>query len=300
MDFVVRVERLPKPGETISGGDQVTVFGGKGANQAVAAARMGAEVALIGCIGEDDVGRRYLDHLRTEGVDCEGLNTSSKAPTGSAQILVEENGQNIIVVSPGANRLVTPEDLDRHRRTIAEADIVLFQLEIPRETVLHGIRLAAEEGTVAMLNPSPVLTDLPWADMGLGYLVLNEIEAAEISGIACVDRQGVERAAEAILKLGVRRVVMTRGSDATLLAAPGETTWAPAASVEPVDTVGAGDCFTGALAVALTEGMPTDEALRFANCAGALATTRHGAQDSLPRRDGVESLVRSMSENERP
>lgn len=292
VDFVVAVERLPQPGETVSGDDLMTAYGGKGANQAVAAARVGGQVTLLARFGDDAFGGSYRQYLIGEGLELPLVEPVASTPTGCALILVDSGGGNVIAVSPGANRHLGAADLERCATHVRAAGLVVAQVEVPVATVVRAIGLANEAGVPVMLNPSPVPTDFPWDSLDIDYLVINETEAERILGQAIEDADSLRTACRSRLPR-VRAVVVTRGADPTLAADAQGVYEVPAFAVTPVDTVGAGDAFTGGLAVATVEGKGLAEAIRFANGAGALAATRRGAQPSLPTREEVEALLKS-------
>ncbi|PWI41836.1 ribokinase [Streptomyces sp. ICBB 8177] len=290
-DLVVRVDRRPGAGETVLGSDLVTHAGGKGANQAVAAARLGATTGLLARVGEDAHGRLLADSLGEAGVDTRGLLVGG-APTGVALITVDPSGNNSIVVSPGANARLTPEDVDRAGPLLAAARVVSLQLEIPLVTVAAAVATAARGGTRVVLNASPPVP-LPAEVLAVcDPLVVNEHEAAFLLRVAG-DPAGEEspaspeRWAEALLAAGPRSVVVTLGADGAVLADETGVARVAGLRVEAVDTTGAGDAFTAALAWRLGLGENLTEAARFAVRVGAAAVTRPGAQESYPTFDEV-------------
>jgi ribokinase len=293
MDLTVRTSRLPLPGETIVGGRYVTSPGGKGANQAVAAARLGAEVSLLGCVGEDLFGKELLEGLREAGVDTSRVATHPDSPTGIALITVDANGRNMIVVAPGANSELMPRDIKDAHRQIAEADVLVVQLEIPMRTVAAAVAAANVQRVPVILNPAPAC-ELP-ADLlkRVEIITPNETEAAILSGGAPPDKDSAEDIAQLLRRQGPRNVVMTLGEQGALVCTPSGTTRIPAYSVQAVDTTAAGDAFTAALAVAMAEGRPLDEAARFASAVAAISVTRPGAQPSMPTVAEVEEFLRS-------
>jgi ribokinase len=291
MDLVVRAPRIPRPGETIIGSAFHTVPGGKGANQAVAAARLGARVSMVGRVGRDAFGATLLENLAGDGIDAAFVTRDAEWPTGVALIAVDGEGQNSIVVASGANMRLSPVDVDRAEPAIAKADVVVMQLEIPQAAVTRCSEIAHRHNVPVVLNPAPARA-LPAALFSLvDVLVPNESEAALLTGMCVDDQAGAEAAARALLDTGVGTVILTLGDRGALLAQATGTTRVPAFRVEPVDTTAAGDALVGALAVALAEGRPLVEAVRWGNAAGALATTQLGARPSLPRRPAVEQLL---------
>ena len=288
-DLVVRAPRFPAPGETISGEDLVIIPGGKGANQAVAAARQGASVAMVGRLGEDSFGPTLTQNLQKNNVDTSHVITGPTA-TGTAIIVVDTNGQNSIVLSPGANGQVTPEDLDA--LSFQDADILLLQLEIPLETVVHAASLARQNGLRVILNPAPArqLPDSLLVDVDI--LVPNESELQLLSGQSVTDIDSAKSAAQTLLEKGVKTVIVTLGANGALLVTDKQITHIPTFKVDVVDTTAAGDAFIGGLATALLKGKALEEAVRYGNASGALAATKFGAQPSLPTQDEVVQLLR--------
>ena len=302
LDLVVRCRAMPTAGQTIAGGELTEVPGGKGANQAVAAARMaggGRAVRMVGRVGGDAFGIRLVRDLCGHGVDVAGVAAVPGVPSGTALILVDDAGDNAIVVSPGANGRLFPADVPT--RAFADAAVVLLQLEIPLATVTAVAGLAARQGNrpVVVLDPAPAPADgqLPAAlYAAVDVMTPNQTEAEALTGIRVVTADDAHRAAAVLLARGVGRVVTKLGAGgcaASARDAAGRvvTRHVPGFAVVAVDSTAAGDCFNGALAVALAEGQPIEEAARFANAAGALACTRAGAQSSVPSRAEVERLV---------
>jgi ribokinase len=288
-DLVVRAPRFPTPGETISGQDLSIIPGGKGANQAVAAARQGASVAMVGRVGDDSFGPTLIENLQDNQVDTTYVQTDESA-TGTATIIVDSSGQNTIVLSPGANGKVTPADVDSV--SFQDADMLLLQLEIPLETVVHAASVARQNGLRVILNPAPArqLPDSLLADVDI--LVPNESELQLLSGQSVTDTASAESAAGVLLAKGVKTVIVTLGSNGALLVTAENEIHIPTFQVEVVDTTAAGDAFIGGLATALLKGVPLEEAVRYGNASGALAATKFGAQPSLPTQDEVEQLLR--------
>jgi len=270
VDHTLRVPRIPAPGETLTSSSMLTCFGGKGANQAVAAARASGRVAMIGYVGVDDFGTRYIEALKAEGIDTSGI-SRSETPTGSAFIAVDEAGENSIIVNPGANHAITPADIEKQAERIRAADALLLQLECPLPVVRRAAEIAREAGVKVILNPSP-LSEAFLADrFDVDVLIVNEGEAAKITP----DRD--------LKQAKCRQLLITRGADSTLsITEAGLSEFMPP-KVTPVDTVGAGDTFAGAFAVS--------NDIAFANAAGALATLKAGAQPSIPTRHEIESFV---------
>ena len=291
MDLVARAPRIPLPGETIIGGGFRTVPGGKGANQAVAAARLGAQVSMVGRVGRDAFARSLLEAIIAAGVDHAFISQDPQAATGIALIVVDDSGENSIVVAPGANMCLSPADVAAAERAIAAADVCLLQLEIPLESVTRAAEVAQAHGVTVILNPAPARL-MPAALLSLvDVLVPNESEAALLTGHPVDDQATAEAAAGALRAMGVGTVILTLGELGALLARDGKAEHFPAFAVTPVDTTAAGDAFLGGFAVALAEGRALADAVRWGNAAGGLATTRLGAQPSLPTRAALEHLL---------
>lgn len=286
MDLVVRAPRFPAPGETISGEDLAIIPGGKGANQAVAAARLGADVSMLGRVGSDVFGQTLLDNLVNNGVDASRIQRDPSA-TGTAAIIVDAHGQNSIVLSPGANGKVTPGDV----ADLPEAKILLLQFEIPSETVLSAARKAREKGMRVIVNPAPARKVAPEFMRSVDILVPNESELNLLTGTAVTDPASAEAAARLMIAQGAGMVIVTRGEHGSLTVTQKDIYRVPAFQVDVIDTTAAGDAFIGGLAVSLAEDRPIREALTYANACGALAVTRFGAQPSLPTRDDVEDFL---------
>jgi ribokinase len=287
--LVIRCRRAPRPGETIRGDDLVTYPGGKGANQAVAAARLGAKVHMIGRVGNDPFGRAMRASLATSGVNLRFVKTTDAHTTGTATILVLEGGENSIIISPGANASVNPADIDVAIDVVRKADFVLLQLEIPLPTVRYAIQLCRRLGVKTMLDPAPAPTKFPRDLYKADLLTPNETEAATILHLP--KRPSANTTMTRLLAAGAKQVALKLGSRGSMLGTAKELTSAPGFKVKVIDTTAAGDCFNAALAVSLSEGMSPNDALRFANAAAALACTKPGAQTSLPNHPAVEEFV---------
>jgi ribokinase len=287
VDYTVALSRLPGPGETVTGGTLLVNHGGKGANQAVAARRLGAEVRLIGCLGDDAAGRGIHDALAVEGIDLSGLTSTGEAATGTALIVVDAEGRNQIAVAPGANRRLDVDTVQRRRADFEWADVVMCQLETPLATVRWVLEEARRCHVTTILNPAPV-PDTPIDFWPLvDYLTPNDGEAARLSGVSVSDRASAAEAARALRAQGAGVVVVTLGADGALCLGSGEALHVRGLPVTALDTTAAGDAFNAALAVALAERRSLAEGLTFANAAAALACTRRGAQPSLPLRAEV-------------
>jgi ribokinase len=290
LDYVVRTLRHPEAGETVLGGDFHRFFGGKGANQAVAAARCGAAVKIVGCVGMDDAADETVANLEREGIAPTWIRRDARAHTGIALIVVDEQGQNTIVVAPGANDHVSPEDVSSAESLFVGAAVTLVQAEIPLQVVERAMILGRRHGTAVVLNPSPAQ---PLSASFLGQadtLILNQGELRLLTQEE-TPAEGVHR----LRAWGVNNVVVTLGEDGALLDEAGVRTRLAAHKVQVVDTTAAGDAFTGAFAAALAQGIRMRDAAAWGNAAGALAVTRAGAQSSLPTRQEVLALVASQA-----
>ncbi len=286
MDLVVRASHHPQPGETIIGGTFSTFAGGKGANQAVAAARLGAQVQMVGAVGEDAFGTELLEHLETDQIDHRLVRRDQQAATGVALITIDAKGQNTIVVASGANLRVTAEDVAATEVIFQDAALLLIQLECPLPAVTKAIELAKKHGLIVVLNPAPAQPLSNELLSQVDYLVPNQIELAMLTGY-----DDIGQAVAHLHGIGVRCVVVTLGEDGVLASSAAGELRLPAHQVTVVDTTAAGDAFAGGLSVGLAEGLPLAEALALGNAAGALAVTRAGAQPSLPTRAEVNALI---------
>jgi ribokinase len=294
VDFTVTVDRLPREGETVSGGRLHVGHGGKGANQAVAARRLGAAVRFVGCVGTDAFGEEVAERLAAEGIAIDGLSRAPEAATGTALIVVDAEGRNQIAVAPGANRVLTPE-LARERESDFDwAEVLLIQLETPLPTVTWALEAARRRNVLTILNPAPA-QPLPAAIYPLvDYLTPNAGEAALLSGQAVDDSETARVAAERLLARGAGAVVVTLGEAGALACEASSAVHFPAFPVRAVDTTGAGDAFNAGLAVGLAAGGTLEQALPLANAAAALACTRTGARDALPDRAQVEAFLQAL------
>jgi ribokinase len=291
MDFTVKVERLPQRGETISGGDFRVSYGGKGANQALAARLAGAPVLMIAKLGRDPNGDLLYQHLTAAGLPPEGLRHDEEVPSGVALIMVDTDGHNLIAVAPGSNRRLTVADVQPLAQHAFHGGIVLTQLEIPLDTVQYSLRRGREAGMTTILNPAPG-RPLPETLLTLPHIITpNETEASQLSGIVVTDLHTAQQAGERLLTWGCQTVIITLGALGALLVRQGEVRHFPAFPVTAVDSTAAGDAFNGSLAAALLAGLPLEQAIMRANAAGALCVTKRGAQESLPTRQEVDALM---------
>ena len=285
-DMVVKTQRIPGPGETVIGGEFIMAAGGKGANQAVAAARLGAQVTLVARLGMDVFGDRAVGGYQREGIDTQYVVRDENAPSGVALIFVDAQGENSIVVASGANARLTPADVERARRAIEGADVLLVQLEVPMDAVRKAIEIAHHAGVRVILNPAPA------QEIDPSLLGLVSIATPNEHEIKVVVSEPDRKAAIArMLEAGTENVLVTLGKKGALWSAAGAQQLVAAFAVQAVDTTAAGDAFNGGLACALGRGLPMGEAIRYANAVGALAVTRMGAQPSLPTLEQVEAFL---------
>ncbi len=291
VDLIVRVPRLPRLGETLVGHSAHLGFGGKGANQAVMAARLGAQVTMVSCVGRDVFGDSVLRNYRDQGIDTAHVRVDAQHVSGIAPIFVDDEAHNVIVIVPGANLALSPDDVRRAVPAIRGADAVVCQLEVPVETTLEAFRVAASGRARTILNPAPAAT-LPDELLRLIDLcVPNESEAELLTGQTVDGVAGATAAARALLARGPRAVIVTLGAQGALLLDASGPTHLPAVPVAAVDPTGAGDAFIGSLAVFLAEGRSLRESARLASAVAALSVTRIGAQASFPSRAAVEAFL---------
>ncbi|MFX2609941.1 ribokinase [Enterobacter mori] len=290
-DHILNLETFPTPGETVTGNQYQVAFGGKGANQAVAAGRSGANIAFIACTGDDDTGERVRKQLASDNIDVSPVSVVEGESTGVALIFVNAEGENVIGIHAGANAALTTERVEAQRAIISGADALLMQLESPVESVLAAAKIAHENHTTVVLNPAParVLSDelLTLVDI----ITPNETEAEKLTGIRVENDGDAARAAGALHDKGIGTVIITLGSRGVWVSANGEGRRVPGFKVKAIDTIAAGDTFNGALVTALLEGRAMDEAIRFAHAAAAIAVTRKGAQPSVPWRKEIDEFL---------
>lgn len=287
IDHTLYVSRLPSPGETVIAQSSLSSFGGKGANQALAAKRAGGDVSFLSCTGDDSAGSDYRTHFSDQGINPDSMILDPTVPTGSAFLGVEESGENSIIINPGANHALRPEHLDQHLDLFRSASHLLLQLEIPFDTIQHACHLAREHGVTTLINPSPWSPDFNTTDFPCDILIVNEHEAASFLG-----QTNPELTPELLKEHQLQTLVVTQGASASIALdeSIGRIESTPP-TVNPVDTVGAGDAFTGALAVALAEDHPLKKALHFANTAAALSILKPGAQGATPQRSEIEASL---------
>lgn len=290
MDLVTRAPRLPRGGETLIGQSFATVSGGKGANQAVAAARLGAQVSMVGCVGSDAYGAQLRAALMAEQIDCQAVSTVDGS-SGVALIVVDDNSQNAIVIVAGANGELTPALIGCFDSVLQGGDVIICQLEVPDATVGHALKRGRELGKTVILNPAPASGPLPahWY-ANIDYLIPNESEASALSGLPVDSRETAEVAAKRLIELGAGKVIITLGAQGAVLADGKGFEHFPAPIVKAIDTTAAGDTFVGGFAAALASGKSEPEAIRFGQVAAAMSVTRAGAQPSIPTLSEVRAF----------
>ncbi len=292
-DMIIRLDRIPRPGETVLGGEFMTAAGGKGANQAVAAARAGGHVSLIARVGRDALGDQAVAGFRKEDIDVSLVTRDPRLASGTALIFVSRKGENSIAVAAGANGALSPAHVKKARALIVSAKVLLMQLESPLETVAAAAQVAASRGILVILNPAPARS-LPNSLLRqVSILTPNESEAEELTGIKLHGIKDAKRAAETLRRRGVQTVILTLGARGALIASESGQRVVPGFTVKAVDTTAAGDVFNGTLAVALTEGQSLEQSVRVAHAAAAISVTRRGAQSSVPNRADVEKFLRA-------
>ena len=289
MDLVVNVDTMPKPGQTIIGSNFKEVPGGKGANQAVAMTRLNGNVSMIGKVGEDGFGQTLINSLKNDKVDTTYIQTS-KGATGVALITVDKNAQNSIVVSPGANFEVKEDDIDNNIEAIKNSDIVVLQLETPLNTIKYALNKAKELNKYTILNPAPAVKLDDEIIKNVDLLTPNETELEIISGVSIETEEDIQKAAQIMIEKGVKELIVTLGSKGSLYINKEKSMFKKAYKVEAVDTTAAGDSYTGALAVALSQDKNIEDAMDFASKVGALSVLKEGAQSSLPTLEDVKNF----------
>lgn len=290
-DLVIKTSEFPIPGETVIGGVFNTFAGGKGANQAVAAKRLGADVVFLACLGQDDFGRKAIQGYKNEGIDTMYISMNRDHPTGVASIIINDKGENSIVVAPGANNMLSRDDVERIIPLMETVDIVLVQLEVPIETIDFAIRKAHELNKKVILNPAPAAELTNDLYSCIDVITPNESETELLLGKKVSDLKSASSAAQTFLDKGVKEVVITLGERGAFFKNKEEEFLIPAFKTNVVDTTAAGDTFNGALAVALSEGKNWKEAIHFSNKAAAISVSRLGAQSSIPSRKEVDTFT---------
>ncbi|TKI03999.1 ribokinase [Martelella alba] len=293
-DHILKLEHFPRPGETVIGDHYTIAFGGKGANQAVAAGRSGADIAFIACVGEDDIGQRIRRQLETDNINIASVEAVPATATGVALIFVNHEGENVIAIDPGANAALSTDYLARYQQLIIGGSALLMQLESPLDTVITAAKLAKRHHTQVILNPAPA-RELPDELLALLDIITpNETEAERLTGVPIHDEASAGRAAHVFHEKGIPTVIITWGSKGVWLSQRGRGKLVPGFRVDAVDTIAAGDTFNGALVTALLEGQSMDDAVMFAHAAAAIAVTRSGAQPSIPWRDEINAFMQDQ------
>jgi len=291
MDLIARAGSIPTPGQTVAGHGFATLPGGKGANQAVAAARAGGRVSMIGRIGNDDFGQRLLLGLKGNGVDVSNILVSEGVSTGVAMVIVDDNGENAICISGGANLMLSCADLDEHSNLIAGADVVIMQLEIPQETAAYALQLAHHHGVTVILNPAPAPEELDPTLLEADIIIPNQDETARLCGEPVSDLHSAKLAGSALVARGAKTVVVTLGRHGALAITEDHIAHVPSFNAKMVDSTGAGDAFCGAFAIAYAQHKDLNFATRFAAAAGALACHKFGAQPAMPHLSAITKLL---------
>ena len=290
-DHILNLAHFPRPGETVIGKQYQIAFGGKGANQAVAAGRAGADIAFIACVGADDIGERIRQQLQQDRIDTAPVETVADESTGVAMIFVNGEGENNIGIYSGANAALTPARVAQHQQVIADADALLMQLESPLESVLAAAKIARAQQTQVILNPAPATALSDELLALIDIITPNETEAEILTGIAVKSDEDAARAAAALHAKGIATVLITLGRRGVWLSEQGNGVRIPGFSVQAIDTIAAGDTFNGAFITARLEGVAMHDAVRFAHAAAAIAVTRKGAQPSVPWRKEIDEFL---------
>lgn len=291
VDLVFKIQRFHSPGETILAESLGTFFGGKGANQAITAKRLGGNVQFISKVGNDHYGKAYRQHLIKSGLNRKLILEDKKLPTGTAVIELTTKGENRIIAFLGANGSLSVKDIKELKRNWREVSIFVTQLEIPFPTVERGLKMAKDQGALTLLNPSPPIPLPSHILSTVDFIVPNEVEAQLLTGIKWKGDREIRKMAKRLLDMGVKNIIITLGPKGLFFKNRNEEIWVEAFKVKVIDTTAAGDAFLGALATSLSENKPIQEALKFANGAGALATTKLGAQPSLPFRKDLQTFL---------
>ncbi len=291
IDLIMKMKNLPVKGETLTGGEFMQTFGGKGANQAVGAARAGGDVSFISCVGNDHYGMQCIENFRKDGIDTKYIFTEKDIATGTALIMIGADGDNMITVAPGANFRMSPKHIDQVSEFLSNTEFVLLQYEIPRDTIYYIIEKCAGLGKKVMFNLAPA-GEFDKTHVGMLHtLILNEVEAEFLSKRQVKTYEDIKKAASILLEMGPKNVIITLGAEGSFVASGKYYEKIPAYKVDALDTTAAGDEYCGSLAVAMVEGLPLHKAVGFASAASAISVTRMGAQPSAPFREEIEALI---------
>ncbi len=294
VDFLIKADKLPSFGETVTGGIFMQNFGGKGANQAVGAARAGGDVTFITCVGDDLYADELLRNFKTDGIDTKYVYRDNESATGSALIMLDKEGNNYLSVAPGANYKLTPAHIEKSLDVFLDAEIIVMQMELSPLVTYHVFELARKYNKKVLFNLAPAMAFNKDVLKQVDTFVVNEVEASMVTELNVETDEEIRKAAIALLNLGPKVVVITLGSNGSFISSREYNQYVPAYKVKAVDTTAAGDVYCGSLAVALVEGKPLAEAVLFAGAAAAIAVTRLGAQPSAPRRKEIEDFMSSM------
>ncbi len=293
IDFIMKMDHLPARDETVVNAVFMQTFGGKGANQAVAAGRAGGDVVFVNCVGDDPYAERMLAGFRESRINTDYIYRDTGISSGTALVMIGEGGHNYLSVSPGANSLLTPERVDAVRDLIADAAYVLMQFEIPPASIARALDIAAEVGTPVVWNYAPALPFDVTQLNKVSIVAANEVEAAALTGVHVTDMASAETATQKLRELGAQTAIITLGEAGSVVATAEDVVHIPAFPVEPLDTTAAGDTYCGCLVVALAEGQSLADAVRFASAGGALCVQRMGAQPSIPWREEIEAFLQA-------
>ena len=297
-DLTIKTGRIPRPGETVIGGIFSEGGGGKGANQAVAAARTGANVSFIARVGNDVLGREGIKRLIDERIDTQYIYLDNDVSTGVAFIVVDERGENSIVVASGANARLSLNDIDKAQDEILSAGVLLVQLESPIEAIRAAIKKSHEKDTVVILNPAPAQSLEQNLLQEIDIITPNKVEAEMITGIKVTDEESLRSIVKKFFEYGIKNVLITLGSNGIFAGLPNTMKFIPAFKVNPIDSTGAGDVFSGSLAAFISEGIPIEKAVKMANASASISVTRMGAQSSAPCRTEIENFIFTNSSSE--
>ncbi len=294
IDLIMKMENLPRLGETVTDAEFLQTFGGKGANQAVGAARAGGEVTFVSCVGDDQYADQVLENFRKDGIHCDFVFREKEIATGTALVMIGANGENYLSVAPGANYRMSEKHIDRAEPALRESEYILLQYEIPKETLCYAIDKCHTLGKKVIFNLAPARHLEDEYISKLHTLVVNQVEAELLTGQPVKTGRETRDAAVALQEKGARHVIITLGAEGSFIATPDSLQNVEAYRVKALDTTAAGDIYCGSLAVGLVEGMPLESAVKFAGAASAVSVTRLGAQPSAPTREEIETLMNGM------